>query len=141
MKRHIITILLLSAFLGSILFFANSVAEIRTTVNLQSSGTTAIISDMFDITPPSIYWGTVSLGVPVSRQIVIANTQNFPLTMTMSYGSEIPAGIVKSLTWNCTNYVLPAKASVTANITLTLVDTIPLSNYNFSLAMVVTGTA
>jgi len=59
----------------------------------------------------------------------------------MTWGSEIPAGIVKSLTWNCSGYVLPAKSSVTANVTLTLVDSMPLSDSTFSLAMVVTGTA
>ena len=141
MKRHIITFLLLTAVLGSVIFFGVSVAQLTGSVSVQTSGTTAVISDMFDITPSSINWGTVSLGASVSRQVVVANKENFPLTMSMTYGSVLPEGIVKSLVWNCTNYVLPARASITASITLTLADTMPLSGTSFSLAIVVTGTA
>jgi len=141
MKRHIVTFLLLTAVLGSVIFFGVSVAQLSGSVSMQTSGTTAIISDLFDITPSSINWGTVALGASVSRQIVIANTQNFPLTMSMTYGSVVPDGVVKSLTWNCTDYTIPAKTSVTANITLALTDNMPLSGTTFSLAMVVTGTA
>ncbi len=141
MKSNIISSLLLTAFLGSVLFLGVSVAQLSSSFSLNTTGTTAIISDLFNVTPNSINWGTVALGVPVSRQMVIANTQNFPLTMSMTYGSEIPVGIVKSLIWNCSGYTILAKSSVTANVPLTLVDDMTISNSTFSLAIVVTGTA
>lgn len=88
---------------------------------VQNQGTkTAYVGEGITAAPMSLDWGNLQEGEVATKTLTIENLSPYPVTLSMSTQNLAPTGVIDSITWNITNYVLPSSASVVAEVTLTV---------------------
>jgi len=123
MKMNLMAVaLILCALVASVTFI--TYAAIVTSVDKPTKGTIKASAGL-DLTYvngteiSTIDWGALSNGTSTTLNVVVKNTGNQNLTLSMTTANMSPIGVV-SLSWNKENTVLAAGASVTAILTLTI---------------------
>lgn len=89
----------------------------------------------------TIDWGTLAPEETVNKIIYIHNNGTIPAALSMTTSEWVPSTAANyiTVTWNCSDYVLPAGHVVGATLTLSVNSTTNgLTNFSFSI--IITGT-
>jgi hypothetical protein len=128
-KKHTRFIITL-AILGSLATVAVGVQTLQQ--EMTSSGTIRVIGvNVFSDKActkeaTSLTWGIIDPGASADNYVYVRNDGTTSGTLSMTYSNWSPAAAASylTLTWNCSNYVIPRDAVVCAKLTLTVKSTI-----------------
>jgi hypothetical protein len=129
---------LVSVSLGQVIFQTN-IANYGT---LRVIGVSVFWDEACTNRVTSIDWGAIFPGSSIQKYFYVRSDGTATETLLMSYGNWTPAAASSYfvLTWNCSNYVLSAKAVVCANLALAVQPNITgVTDFDFMILVQATG--
>ena len=129
---------LVSVSLGQVIFQTN-IANYGT---LRVIGVSVFWDEACTNRVTSIDWGAIFPGSSIQKYFYVRSDGTATETLLMSYGNWTPAAASSYfvLTWNCSNYVLSARAVVCANLALAVQPNITgVTDFDFMILVQATG--